>query len=85
MKGKHRLSIDIQIGKNGLTDEILNIIKSSFKNRDSIKVILLKSAGHSKENTKETAEKIKGFLGDKFTYRTLGFTIFFQKWRKAKQ
>jgi RNA-binding protein YhbY len=74
----------LQIGKNGLTDEFLKNLKFVFKKHEDVKINILKSAGHTKENVKDIADKIKAELGDHYTYKIVGFTIFFKKWRKAK-
>ena len=75
----------LHIGKNGLNSGILETLKTCFKDREAMKIVLLKAAGHTKENVREIAEKIKGELGNKFTYKIVGFTIFLKKWRKAKR
>lgn len=75
--------VALQIGKNGLTDGIIENIKRCFKNRKSVKVCLLKSAGHDREKVKEIAEKIQVELGGQYTYKIIGFTIFLKKWRRA--
>lgn len=74
----------IQIGKNGLTDGILIVIKNAFANRDDVQISVLKSAGHDKEKVMEIADKIIESLGNKFTYRIVGFSIFLKKWRKPR-
>ena len=72
----------IQIGKNGATSGVIQLIKNNFSNRENVKVILLKSARQDKNNTQEAAEKIVNELGKNYTYRIVGFTIFLKKWRK---
>jgi RNA-binding protein YhbY len=74
----------LQIGKNGLTEGNLQALRSLFKTRDDVRISVLKNAGHTKENVKEIAEKIRAELGDHYTYRIVGFTIFLKKWRKAR-
>jgi RNA-binding protein YhbY len=74
-----------QIGKRGLSDDLIGTIKSAFAKRENVKVTLLKSAGHTKEKTKEAAERIVDKLGKNFTYRIIGFTIVIKKWRKPKR
>ena len=74
----------IQIGKNGLTDGVITTIKNAFANRNDVKVSVLKAAGHDKEKVREIADKIIGGLGNKFTYRIVGFSIFLKKWRKPR-
>ena len=75
----------VNIGKNGLTEGTLELIKSHFKTRENVKIILLKSAGHDKKTTKEIAEKIQESLGKNYTHRVIGFTICLKKWRKPRQ
>ncbi len=79
------LQSTLQIGKNGLTPEVLETIKIHFKKRASVKIVLLKSAGHDRAKTKEIAEKIQAELGKNYTYRIVGFTIFLKKWRKEQK
>jgi len=78
--------MEMQIGKKGLTEEFLEDIKKRFNKSSikNIKVSVLKSARENKEDVKKFAEEINNFLGDKFTYRILGFSIFLNKWRKAR-
>ncbi len=75
----------LQIGKHGLTSGIIENIKNCFKTHNDVKVCLLKSAGHDRENVKKMAEKIIEELGRKYTYKIIGFTIFFKKWRKERK
>lgn len=77
---------ETQLGKKGLTSEFLKNLKQRFEKyqNKTIKIHVLKSARESKEDVKKYAEEIKGYLGDKFTYRVMGFSIFLKKWRKAR-
>jgi RNA-binding protein YhbY len=72
----------IQLGKNGLTENFIESLKNSFKNHNSIRISVLKSAGHEKGKIKEMAEKLLGTLGANYTARVIGFTIVLKKWRK---
>ncbi len=74
----------MQIGKNGLTENLLNNLKNVFRKYENVKISVLKNAGHDREKVREMAEKIRTELGEKFTYRIVGFTIFLKKWRKAR-
>lgn len=78
---------ELQIGKKGLTEEFLEDIKKRFEkpSTTNIKISVLKSARESKEDVKKYAEEIQSYLGNKFTYRVLGFSIFFKKWRKPRE
>ena len=72
---------NMQIGKNGLTENFLSSLKIAFKTHTIIKIKVLKN----KEKTNEIAEKIVSELGKKYTYRILGFTIITRKWRKNRR
>ncbi|MEK6872399.1 MAG: YhbY family RNA-binding protein [Nanoarchaeota archaeon] len=76
----------IQLGKKGLTEKFLEEIKKRFQDKKikNIKVDVLRSARETKEDIKRYAEEIKNFLGEKFSYRILGFSIFLMKWRKVR-
>jgi RNA-binding protein YhbY len=75
----------IQIGHSGVTNGFMEILENTFKKRTNVKIHLSTSAGHEKAKVKEVAEKIKENLGEKYTYRIVGFSIFFKKWRKLRK
>lgn len=78
---------EIQLGKKGLTSEFLKDLEQRFEKyqNKSIKIHVLKSARESKKDVRQYAEKIRAFLGEKFTYKIIGFSIFLKKWRKARE
>lgn len=73
---------EVQIGKNGITENFLNTLKDNFKKHDTVKVSVLKSAGHEKSQIKEMSEQILESLGSNYTARVIGFKIALKKWRK---
>ena len=77
---------EMQLGKKGLTPEFIKDIETRLnKYRNvSIKISVLRSARESKQDVKNYAEEIIKKLGPKFTYKTIGFSIFLRKWRKAR-
>ena len=75
----------VQIGKNGINENTIEIIKSHFKNHQNVKVVLLKSSGRDKNKAKKIADEILEELGKNYTYRVVGFTIFIKKWRKPQR
>lgn len=79
--------LQLQIGKKGLTKEFLEDIKKRCEKPSNItiKISVLKSARESKQDVKKYAEEIKEKLGNRFTYRVMGFSIFLKKWRKARE
>jgi len=78
---------EMQLGKKGLTPEFIKDIETRLnKHRNAcIKISVLQSARESKQDVKNYAEEILKKLGPKFTYRTIGFSIFLRKWRKARE
>jgi RNA-binding protein YhbY len=72
----------MQIGKNGVTKNLIETLKSFFKNRHIVKITVLKSAGRDREKIKNISENILSELGKNYTSRIIGFTIVVRKWRK---
>jgi RNA-binding protein YhbY len=80
-------NLEIQLGKKGLTPEfIIDIQRRLEKYRNAtLKISVLKSARKDKGDVQKYAEEIKQKLGNSYTYRVLGFSIFLKKWRKARE
>ncbi|MDD5193539.1 MAG: hypothetical protein PHF67_03045 [Candidatus Nanoarchaeia archaeon] len=78
--------IEIQLGKRGITGEFLDGLKKRFEKPEikNIKIKVLQSARDSREDVKKYAEEIVKFLGKKFNYRVIGFSIFVKKYRKEQ-
>ena len=76
---------EIQLGKNGITDNFIETLKHIFENHDNIRLSVLKSAGHDREKIKEYSEKFLDKLGKNYTGKIIGFKIIFKKWRKNKR
>lgn len=68
-----------QIGKNGLTDGIIQSLKLSLKYHKQVRISVLKSATRSRSELQEIAEKIKSSMPVKCAYRIIGFTIILMK------
>ncbi len=75
---------EIQLGKNGITNNFIYTLKNHFKKHENVKISVLKSAGHNKEKVKKYSEEILEKLGGKYTAKIIGFTIVVKKWRKAR-
>jgi len=79
-----RLS-EIQLGKNGVTDNFILTIKGSFQKHNQVRISVLKSAGHTKEQVKEYADKILTFFDERYTAKIIGFKIILKRWRTPKR
>ena len=73
----------IQLGKQGITDNFIETLKNHFKKHEQVRVSVLKSARENKSKVREFSEQILGKLGKKYTARIIGFTIVIKKWRKS--
>ncbi len=80
-----QLISSIQIGKKGISENLIETLKSHFKNHQNVKVVFLKNSVRDRKKIKKHAEEIIEELGKNYTYRVLGFTIFIKKWRKPKR
>ena len=72
----------IQLGKQGITDNFILTLSDHFKKHRNVKVSVLKSAGHDKQKVKLFSEEILNRLGNNYSARIIGFTISLKKWRK---
>jgi len=78
--------VEIQLGKKGLTDNFILELKKRFEKPkvENIKISVLKSGRKNREDVKRYADHLSYVLGNNYTYRIVGFTIFLKKWRKPK-
>jgi len=74
---------EMQLGKNGITDNFIKTLKNGFTFHENVRISVLKSAGRRKEKIKEYEEEILNKLGNNYTARRIGFTIVMKKWRRA--
>ena len=75
--------IKMQIGKNELTSRFIEELKKSFEKHQNIKISVLKGAEHNREKMKKISREILDSLGNNYTAKIIGFTIFIKKWRKS--
>ena len=74
---------EMQLGKNGITDNFIKTLKNGFTFHENVRISVLKSAGREKRKVKEYEEEILNKMGNRYTARKIGFTIVIKKWRKA--
>ena len=75
----------MQLGKQGITENFMNSLKNQFKNSQVIKISVLKSATRDREEIIKIKDELLEKLGKNFTARIIGFTIILRKWRKARE
>ena len=74
----------MQLGKQGITENFINSLKNQFKNSQVMKISVLKSATRDREEVTKIKDELLKKLGKNFTGRIIGFTIILRKWRKAR-
>jgi len=72
-------SINFQIGKSGINENVISSLKNTFKNYKNVRVSVLKSSGRDKDSIKVMAEEIKNKIGFPIAYKIIGFTIILMK------
>ena len=72
----------LQLGKNKITENFLETLKSYFKKHNNVKISVLKSCCRDKTELKEMVEKIMEKLGKNYTSKIIGYTIAIKKWRR---
>jgi RNA-binding protein YhbY len=72
----------LQLGKNGLTEDFLCNLKHHFDNTKNVKISVLKSCCRDREELKKINEEILKKLGNNYTSRIIGYTIVVKKWRR---
>jgi RNA-binding protein YhbY len=79
---------NIQLGKQGITDNFIISLQNYFKTRGSIRISVLKNARaegkDGKTDVKKYSDEIVKKLGKYYTAKIIGFVIVVKKWRKAR-
>jgi len=71
-----------QMGKNGLSDEFVEQIRSAFKGEEVVKISILRSACRDKKDAKKIADDLVDMLGKKFIYKMVGYVLTVRRFRK---
>lgn len=73
--------VQLQIGKNGLTEGFIENVKKLFENETIIKVSILKSACRDKKEAQQMADKLLETLGKYYACRLVGYVITINKFK----
>jgi RNA-binding protein YhbY len=73
----------VQLGKQGVTENFIGMLEGHFQNHKVVRISVLKNARKNKDDVKKYAEEITKRLGDRFTYKMIGFTIIIRKWKNV--
>ncbi len=72
----------LQLGKNGLTENFILTIENHFKKHKVVRISVLKSCCRDKICLQELGEKILGRLGENYRTKIIGYTIVVKKGKK---
>ena len=75
--------LNIQLGKNGITDNFIETLKSNFEKHRNVKISVLSNLTRDRKEITRLSEEILERLGDNYTARIIGFTIVVKKWRRS--
>jgi len=75
----------LQIGKNGLSAEFIDQVKSIFKKETLVKISILKSACRDKGDAKKIGDDLVNELGKKYDYKLVGYVLTVIKFRKVQR
>ncbi len=64
-----------QIGKQGITDGVLESLNNAVRTHRQVRISVLKSATRDREELKELVEELKKKIKYKCSYRIIGYTI----------
>lgn len=70
-----------QIGKNGITEGVLQSLVQDLKYHKQIRISVLKTATRNKEELKQIAQNLQDKLPFKLKVRIIGYTIILVKLR----
>ena len=72
----------LQIGKNGLSKEFIEQVKSIFEKEEVLKISILKSACRDKKEAEIIAKNLVESLGIKYGYTLIGYVLTVRRYRK---
>lgn len=73
---------NLQLGKNKLTENFIETLKSHFKKHGYVKISVLKSCCRDREELKKISDELLDKLGNNYTSKRIGYTLVVKKWRK---
>jgi RNA-binding protein YhbY len=71
--------VKFQIGKNGITEGVLDTLATLFNSHKQVRISMLRSSGRDRDSIDTMAQKLVEKLSlispNLFTYKKIGFTI----------
>lgn len=77
--------VNFQIGKNGLTQGVIDSLDLSLKDHERVRISVLKSSGRDRDSMKLMAHEICDKVSYNCTSTILGFTIILKRQKGKKK
>ena len=77
--------MSFQIGKNGITHQVIETLNKAYETHKQIRISVLKSSGRTKETITQMAEQLNASLANPIVYKIIGFTIIASRRSKARR
>lgn len=74
--------VHFQIGKNKITEGLIENLKKTFEKNKIVKINYLKSSERTHGSVDKDAKKIAQKLGRNYIIKRIGFTLVIRKFRK---
>lgn len=74
--------MQLQIGKNGLTDAFVEQVRRLSQDKERMKITILKSACRDKAEAKAMCDELVEKLGKNYTYRLIGYVCTLLRFRR---
>lgn len=74
--------VQLQIGKNGLTEGFIEQVKRISATEERMKITILKSACRDKTEAEKMCEDLVDKLGKNYTYKLVGYVCTLFRFRK---
>ncbi|MBS3084999.1 hypothetical protein J4411_03765 [Candidatus Pacearchaeota archaeon] len=75
---------EVQLGKSGITENFIGMLKVHFSNCRTVKVTVLKSVRKNRDELKKFSDELLKHLGPNYTSKIIGFKIILKKWRQPR-
>ncbi len=74
--------MQLQLGKNGLTDSFVEQVRKMFETEQILKISILKSACRDKAEAEKICQELEEKLGKNFSHRLIGYVCTINKFRR---
>lgn len=77
--------LKFQIGKNGITDGVIEFLDNAIKVHKTIRISVFKSSGRDRESIREMAKELENRIAYPSATKIIGFTIILRRKSQTKK